>query len=119
MNDDLVKYYDNLPEPRKSRLLEIRDRFMAVFEGAEESLKYKMPTFEHEGRAMSIGNQKKYLCVYFCCAELIKDIKEKHPKLSTGVGCVRIRDRDEIPFEELEKAFVRSMTEDFSHKKNG
>ncbi|WP_455203000.1 DUF1801 domain-containing protein [Kaarinaea lacus] len=97
------------PEFRGQRLQELREHFIRAVSGVEESFKYKMPTFEKGDNWVSIANQKHYISVYFCSEELIADIKVKHPKLSFGKGCVRIKDNQDLPLADLGKAFKKAM----------
>jgi uncharacterized protein YdhG (YjbR/CyaY superfamily) len=109
VSPDVQAYFDALPEHRRERLLALREVFLKAEKGVEESMRYKMPTYEKDGNGVSIGNQKNHICMYFCCAELVADIREKHPKLSIGTGCVRIRDTQPVPTEDLKKAFKNAL----------
>ncbi len=103
-------YLSDLSDFRKERVVKILDAFKKAAPKATSSLKYKMPTFENGTNWASVGNQKHYISVYFCNEEIIENIKDKHPELSTGKGCVRIKDRQEIPINELVKSFKKAMT---------
>ena len=106
---DAESYYRALPEERRARLEMIRQRFLAAVTGVEETFRYKMPTFEKDGNWVALGNQKHYVAVYFCSADLIAEIRVKNPKINCGTGCVRIRDNQEVPLAELERAFRKAM----------
>ena len=109
MVKEMESYINELEDIRKDRLQKIRDMIVRNFPGTEESFKYKMPTFEYNGNWVAAASQKKYLSVYFCSEELIKNIKEKHPEISCGKACVRIKDKDAFPLGDIkvsvEKAF--------------
>lgn len=109
MDMDSSQYYTAQPENRRIRLLALRERILLAFPGAEENMRYKMPTFEMNGNWVALANQQSYVCVYFCCADLVKDITRKHPKLSTGTGCVRVRDTQEVPTDDLLAAMDRAF----------
>ncbi|MDA2918386.1 DUF1801 domain-containing protein [Desulfobacterota bacterium AH_259_B03_O07] len=73
-------------------------------------MKYRMQTFEKNGNWVCLANQKNSISVYFCSEDLIKPIKEKFPKLSTGKGCVRIKDNQGVPIKELVRSFKLAMS---------
>ena len=68
-----------------------------------------MPTFERDGNWVALANNKKYISVYFCSEDLISNIKKQYPELDTGKGCVRIKDKNEIPLNELKNSFKKAM----------
>ena len=107
--DSVKQYYSKIPEHRLKRVQRIRRTFLKSEKGVKETLKYKMPTFEKDGNWVALANQKNYISVYFCSEELISDIKKKYPELSTGKGCIRFKDKNNIPLEELKKSFNRAM----------
>ena len=102
-------YLAAVPPFRRRRLEAIRTEFLSSTPGVKETMKYRMPTFEIEPNWAAIANQKHYISIYYCSAELIDSIKRKHPSLRTGVGCARIRDNQEVPLSDLVTAFRRAM----------
>ena len=68
-----------------------------------------MPTYEKGINWAAVGNQKNYVSVYFCSEDMIKNIKKKHPSLSTGKGCVRIKDNQDIQIADLLASFKKAM----------
>lgn len=104
MHRDVEAWIANQPERRQARLRELCSLVMAVEPKAEVSFQYKMPSFMKADGGVSVGNQKNYVCVYFCAAHLVENIRMKHPDLNIGVGCVRIRDTQDVPLTELRKS---------------
>ena len=87
----------------------IRKAILECYPDISESMRYKMPTYERKNAWVAVASQKNYLSVYFCSEDLIANIKRKYPNLSTGKGCVRIRDNQEVPMSELKRAFIRAL----------
>jgi uncharacterized protein YdhG (YjbR/CyaY superfamily) len=106
---EVENYLIALPEVRKARLLELRETLMATVKGLKESLKHKMPYYEKDGKFVALASQKNYVSVYFCSNELIANIIAKYPDIDTGVGCVRIKDKQVLPLAELKKSFVKAF----------
>jgi len=108
------EYINNIPEKRKIRFQSIITIIKSLYPMAEESMRYKMPTYELGEAWVAVANQKSYISVYTCSAEHIASFKKKHPNLKTGKGCINFRDRDEIPQNDL-KAVIKSAIE-YRHK---
>ena len=106
---NLKDYYLSIPKDRLVRMKQIRDTFLASTTGVRETFKYKMPTFEMGENWVALANQKNYISVYFCSEDLIVGIKGKYPEINTGKGCVRIKDSNNIPLNELRSAFIKAM----------
>jgi uncharacterized protein YdhG (YjbR/CyaY superfamily) len=111
MTRDVAAYLEGLPGPRRDRLTRLCKRFQAAAPGARLTMRYKMPTFELDDRRVSLGNQKQYLAVYFCCNDLIGNIIARHPEINTGVGCVRVRDTQDVPEKELLTSFRKALAQ--------
>ena len=109
MTREVTAYLQNAPDTRRKRLVSLCKQFQAAAPRAKLTMLYKMPTFEYDGRWVSFGNQKHYIAVYFCSKDLIKNLVAHHPELNIGVGCVRIRDTQEVPEKELLASFLKAL----------
>ena len=109
MSDETQQYFAALPAARKARLLELREVLMATVKGLAENLKYKMPYYEKDGHFVALASRKEYVSIHFCSNDLIENISAKHPDIDTGVGCVRIKDKQTLPLAELKKIFYQSI----------
>ncbi len=103
------EYFDSLPKVRRDRLVELKARFEQVVPVARLTMRYKMPTFEKGNHWACLGNQKHHISVYFCSEAIIAPVVANNPKLNCGKGCVRIRDTQDVPVEDLVDAFKRAM----------
>lgn len=110
---DLPTYLAAIPESRRARFESIRKLIRKRFPEAEESMRYKMPTFEYETGWIALANQKNYISVYTCMAAHIADFKRRHPAIKTGTGCINFRDGDEIPLRDLEQVIANAL--EFRH----
>lgn len=107
---DIQEYINNIPTERKSRFQSILRLIKTLYPNAEESMRYKMPTYELGNGWVAIANQKNYISLYTCSPEHIASFKQKHPKIKTGKGCINFKDNDEIPHEDL-KLVIKSAIE--------
>ncbi len=55
----------------------------------------------HQQGWIALANQKSYFSVYTCMADHIAAFKQHHPSNKTGSGGINIRERDEVPREDL------------------
>ena len=106
-SDAVERYYSSLPENRLNRVKKIRNSLLETCIGVKETFKYKMPTFEKDGNWVALANNKNYISVYFCSEDLILNIKKRYPELDTGKGCVRIKDNNKLPIDELKNSFKK------------
>ncbi len=102
-------YLAGIPEGRRQRLQSFRSAVHASYPGVTESMKYKMPTFELAEKWVAMANQKQYVAIYFCCADLVEPIRKAHPELSIGVGCVRVKDTQPVPEDLLIQSVARAL----------
>ena len=110
---DLKTYLAQIPEERKPRFENLRKLIISLYPQAEESMRYKMPTYEYGEGWVALANQKSYISLYTCSAEHITDFKARHPKIKTGKGCINFKNSDEIPEQDL-KAVIKNAME-FRH----
>jgi len=106
---ELNEYMEQIPLARKARFASIRKLITSMYPQAEETMKYKMPTY-HQGKGwVALANQKNYISLYTCSAEHLENFKKKYPGIKTGKGCINFRDRDEIPLNDLGSVIESAM----------
>lgn len=97
----LERYLASIPPARRERFDSIRALVRETYPDAEESMRYKMPTFTCGEGWIALANQKQYISVYTCMAPHIAEFKRRHPGIKTGTACINFRDRDTIPLADL------------------
>lgn len=97
MDAKVAKYFDGIPESRKSHVQTLHALVMKRFPNAEVTMKYKMPTYSHGEGWVAIANQKNYVSLYTCGALHLVDFKKAFPQYRTGTGCINFRENQEIP----------------------
>jgi uncharacterized protein YdhG (YjbR/CyaY superfamily) len=58
---------------------------------------------EGEAPIIALANQKTYISVYGCGAEIANDVKNALPKANFGKGCIRFRNPEDVDLKALEK----------------
>ncbi|MDF2179780.1 DUF1801 domain-containing protein [Aliiglaciecola sp. CAU 1673] len=97
----LKDYLAAIPAHRQERFAALQAIIKSLFPDANESMKYKMPTYEHKGGWIAIANQKGYISLYTCSEEHISSFKSTYPEIQTGKGCINFKDKDPLPLEAL------------------
>ncbi|XDD50747.1 DUF1801 domain-containing protein [Leptospira sp. WS92.C1] len=102
MSSEIHNYIESQTEIRKKRLLSLRTWIVDSFPEIQESMKYRMPTYQLEENWIAFASQKNYISIYLCDANFLKDLKRKFPTLITGKACLNIKDNDPFPFNEIQ-----------------
>ena len=105
----LEDYLDSIPPDRRARVDSIRSLIHDMYPDAIESMRYKMPTFEYRDGWIALANQKHHVSLYTCGEHHLTAFREKHPAISTGKGCIRFRDKDELPVTALKQVIRHAM----------
>lgn len=106
----ISSYIENLPENRIERFNAIYYLIIKLFPDAEQSMKYKMPTFELGEHWIALANQKSYLSVYTCNHQHLADFQKKYPKIKTGKGCINIKDNDLFELDDLTSVITNALS---------
>jgi uncharacterized protein YdhG (YjbR/CyaY superfamily) len=113
---EIAEYIDAVPIDRKDRLMSIIDTIKSLYPAAEESMKYRMPTYTLGEGWVAVANQKSYISLYTCSAEHLAAFKQQHPDIKTGKGCINFRSRDPIPIDDIKPVIASAMERPHGHK---
>lgn len=94
---------------RRARLQAIRAALLQAGGRLVESRRGGRAGFEAEGARIRVVSAAHHIAVHFPQAELLSGIRTRHPELTCGVRCVRIRDTQYVPIYELREAFARAL----------
>ena len=84
-------YYSSAPETHKDTLLEMRTRILEVVPGAEEVIKYAMPTFVVNGMPIAgLMVHKKHIGYYPYSGSVLNQFPELLAKYKTTKGALQI-----------------------------
>lgn len=103
-------YLAALPELRKQRVLDLIRIIKELYPDAQESLLYKMPTYQWQQGWVAVADQKGYVSLYTCSAGHVQQFRQKHPKLKYGKACINFRDNDPLPLLDLRQVITSAMT---------
>lgn len=99
--DEVMEYFRAQPEARRERLLCLHREILAAYPAATVDMAYRMPTYKAGAGWVALANRKQHVSLYTCGYHHIEAFKQAHPQVKTGKGCINLRDRDQVPMEDL------------------
>jgi len=109
MGEEVEHYILSCAPARRARLEQIHSMIVDLYPEAEVDMAYRMPTYRVGNGWVAVASQKHYISVYTCRHHHIEGFKAKHPSIRIGKGCINFRDRDDIPFADLEQVVVHAI----------
>ncbi|MGL4336980.1 MAG: DUF1801 domain-containing protein [Turicibacter sp.] len=104
--DEYVAHLSPIRQERFKPIIEyIRSHFTYVTETLEFSPKSHFPVFIHEHQEMYVGiaSMKGYISIYFGKNDVAQFIGNRHQKLQVGTKCIKIKDTQDFPFEDIKQ----------------
>jgi uncharacterized protein YdhG (YjbR/CyaY superfamily) len=103
------EYLGNLTAERKSALTELRELILATVPQAEESVRYRMPTYEYADEVLcAFASQKHYMSLYMD-TELVDRHRHKLRELDVGKSCIRFRKLDRLPLDTIRTILLETV----------
>ena len=109
MHTGVEIYIQSVPPERSERFRRLHALILELYPEADVDMQYKMPTYRVGEGWVALANQKHYISLYTCGEHHIAAFRKKHPKISTGKGCIRFRDSDPMPLAALKQVIRHAM----------
>jgi uncharacterized protein YdhG (YjbR/CyaY superfamily) len=110
-SEEVDAYLAGLAPDRREALNEVRTVILDAAPDAVETMKYRMPTYEHEdGVLCAFASQKHYMSLYLD-TDLVEKRREEFAGLSVGKSCVRFRRLEDLPLGTV-RAILRETLRD-------
>jgi uncharacterized protein YdhG (YjbR/CyaY superfamily) len=102
-------YLAELVPARQQALTRIRELILEVVPEAEETMKYRLPTYEYRAEPLcAFASQKHHMSLY-----MDVDLVEKHrPELAgldVGKSCIRFRRLDKVPLDTIRAILTETV----------
>lgn len=108
-NPQVDAYLGGLVPERQMALAELRSLVFEVAPDAVETMRYRMPTYEHEGGVVcAFASQKHYMSLYLA-PELVERHKQELAGLDIGKSCVRFRKLEKLPLDTVRAILQETM----------
>jgi uncharacterized protein YdhG (YjbR/CyaY superfamily) len=93
------QYLEKLNPERREALSLLRSLILHTEPDAEESMKYKMPTYNYRDAVLcAFASQKHYLSLYVEPRNLDRH-REELQHLNLGKSCIRFKSIDQLPLD--------------------
>ena len=101
-NDEVGAYIEACPPRQREALTVLRDLVHESAPDAVETIRYKMPTFEHPsgGFVCSMASRKGYVSLYLG-PSVVEEHREELGALHAGRGCVRFKNLADLPLRTI------------------
>lgn len=97
--DEVDAYLLDLEPGRRAALSELRSLVLETVPDAVETMRYRMPTYELEGRVLcAIASQKRYMSLYMA-TELVERHRDELADLNVGKSCIRFTKLERLPLD--------------------
>ena len=109
-------YLESLEPERCKALTKVRSLVLDTVPGAVETMKYRMPTYEHEGRVLcAFASQKRYMSLYMD-TELVDKRREELAGLDAGKSCIRFRKLERLPLDTVRTILEETVEKQMADK---
>ena len=106
---EVEQYLSNLDDNRKAMLETVRKLILKTVPDVQETMKYRMPTYELNGNVVcSLASQKNYVSLYMDTS-LVKKYSAELKHLKPGKSCIRFRKIDSLPLDTVEKILKETV----------
>ena len=95
--EDVASYLAALPADRARALGQVRDAVRRIMPHAQESLQYRMPTFEVAGSAkVAIASRKNHVALYVLDDRAVRRHRSALGRVEVRGGCIRYRQAEDL-----------------------
>lgn len=92
-------YLEGLAPDRREALTTLRAVVRGMVPEAEETMRYRMPTYERDGSVVcSFASQKRYMSLYMD-ADLVDAYRHELDGLDLGKSCIRFKTLQQLPLD--------------------
>ena len=108
-------YFDQLEPGRKQALETLRRLIFEVSPEINETLRYKMPTYEMDEVVLSMASQKHYISLYLD-VDLVEKHKAELSHLNCGKSCVRFKAIEDLPLDTIKVILQETLQKQKNRK---
>lgn len=114
-NKAVDQYLQSIPPDRKEALEKVRKLILDTVPDINETMRYKMPTYEKDEVVCALASQKHYISLYMD-VDLVEEHKKGLEHLDVGKSCIRFKRVEDLPFDTvkqiLEETVLRQSKEE-------
>jgi len=107
-SSEVDAYLVNLEHERRRALEALRGLIREIAPKADESMKYRMPTYGQDPVVCAMASQKHYMSLYLD-TELVEKYRSKLDHLNLGKSCVRFRKLEDLPLDVIQRILKETI----------
>lgn len=102
-------YLQGLDPERRVSLAKLRALVLETVPRAAETMKYRMPTYQHQDDVLcAFASQKRYMSLYMDTA-VVEKHREEFKHLSVGKGCIRFKTIQQLPLDTIKRMLSETV----------
>ena len=106
--NEVSLYVQKLPPDRKQIIEVIRALIRETVPEAQESMRYRLPTYEIGGNFLAaVASQKHYISLYLN-SQVLETHRQELSHLNCGKGCVRFKLLEDLPVEVVKAILIET-----------
>jgi uncharacterized protein YdhG (YjbR/CyaY superfamily) len=105
----VAAYLAELAPERRAALAALRSLIRGTVPQAVETMRYKMPTYEHDGQVLcSFASQKHYMSLYMDTG-LVEEHRDELAGLDVGKSCIRFNRLEKLPLDTVRTILAETV----------
>ena len=101
-------YLSHLSPDRRAALERIRTLIFDTLPDVEETMKYRMPTYELADVVCALASQKHYVSLYMDTT-LVAKHKQELKHLDCGKSCIRFKRFEDLPLDTIRRILEETV----------
>ncbi len=108
-NPSVDEYLENAPQARRQALETVRELILKTVPQAQETMHYRMPTYEYDGVICSLASQKHYMSLYMD-TQLVDKFRDQLGHLDCGKSCIRFKRIEDLPLDVVRQILLETIS---------
>jgi len=108
---DVDIYLNEVPEERRSALVDLRALCIETLPGYEERMEYGMPSYKRPGGEIEVAfaSQANYISLYILRKDVLDRFRDQLGTANLGKGCIRFSNPAQVDFEVVRRMLEASV----------
>jgi uncharacterized protein YdhG (YjbR/CyaY superfamily) len=110
MGSGVQEYINKVSDQRRELLLRLQKLILDLYPESEIKISYGVIEYKIATGKVWLGYWKQGVSLYTGAISKVAEIKEKHPGIKTGKGCLNFKLKDIIPLQDVNELIEYVMT---------
>ncbi len=109
MNKEIDTYIAKAEDARRDLMIKLQDMILDKYPTTETKISYGIPHYKLGSGWVFLGYWKQGVSIYTGIIPSLNEFKQKHPKIKMGKGCINLKLKDSIPWQDIAKVLDTAM----------